>query len=160
MNLKSGKPSASDRTTCRLQPLPLYAGYPQMRKAYKIHLIEDDELVREATEMFIQSLGYDVEAFASAEDYLSAGCVRDAACLISDVHMPGMSGADLQMRLIGSGLNIPIIFVTGDGDELLRARMIAAGALAVLSKPVDKNSFIRCIAMAFDAGTGYRYMSA
>ena len=93
-----------------------------------ISIVDDDGFVRESTKGLVRSMGYAAETFASAEEYLRSNRAADTACLISDVQMPGMNGADLQDRLIADGHHTPIIFVTAFPDEDIRARVLKAGA--------------------------------
>jgi FixJ family two-component response regulator len=110
-----------------------------------ISIVEDDASVREATKGLVRSLGYSAATFASAEEYLRSERVRDTACLITDVQMPGMSGIDLQDRLIADGRRTPIIFVTAYPEERIRARALRAGAVGFLSKPFTDESLIECL---------------
>jgi FixJ family two-component response regulator len=110
-----------------------------------ISIVDDDASVREATKGLIRSLGYSAVTFASAEDYLRSEQVRDTSCLIADVQMPGMSGVDLQYRLIADGHRTPIIFVTAFPEERTRARALEAGAFGFLSKPFDDECLIKCL---------------
>jgi FixJ family two-component response regulator len=114
-------------------------------KAPVISIVDDNESVREATKGLIRSLGYNAEAFASAEDYLRSDCVSESACLITDLHMPGMSGTDLQDRLIADGRRVPMIFMTAYFEEKVRARVLDAGAVAFLRKPFDDEALIECL---------------
>ena len=107
----------------------------QTLKVPLISIVDDYEPNREATEALVRSLGYAVATFASAEEYLRSDCVRSSSCLITDLQMPGMSGADLQDRLIADGCHTPIIFMTAFSEEKIRARVLGAGALGFLSKP-------------------------
>ena len=107
-----------------------------------VAVVEDDESVREATKHLLRLLGYATASFTSAEDFLKSGRVRDTACLITDVHLPGMSGVDLQSRLIAEGHHIPIIFITAFSDEAIRAHVLESGAIAYLSKPLQEQSLI------------------
>jgi FixJ family two-component response regulator len=93
-------------------------------------------------------MGYAAETFASAEEYLRSNRVADTACLISDIQMPGMNGADLQDRLIGEGHRTPIIFVTAFAEEGIRARVLKAGACGFLTKPFSDKSLIECLDQA------------
>ena len=77
-----------------------------------ISIVDDDESVRESTKDLIRSLGYVAATFASAEEYLRSGHVTDTSCLIADVQMPGMSGLELQDRLVADGHRTPIVFIT------------------------------------------------
>jgi FixJ family two-component response regulator len=102
-----------------------------------IAIVDDDDAVREATAAFVRSLGYSASTFASAEEFLKSEQVGDTSCLITDVRMPGMSGIDLQFRLIADGHRIPIIFMTGHPDDSVRKRAMKAGAVGFLAEPVD-----------------------
>ena len=111
-------------------------------------VVEDDDSVREATNHLLQLLGYVTVSFASAEDFLKSGRVRDTACLVADVHLPGMSGVELQTRLILDGHRMPIIFVTAFPDQAIRARVLKNGALCYLSKPLQEERLIACLDQA------------
>lgn len=119
-----------------------------MPKAPLISIIDDDESVREATKGLIRSLGYVAATFASAEDYLRSDHVADTSCLITDIQMPGMSGVELQDRLIADGYRTPIIFITAFPEARTRARVLRAGACGFLSKPFNDESLIECLEMA------------
>ena len=120
-----------------------------------ISIVDDDGFVRESTRLLIRSMGYAAETFVSAEEYLRSNCAADTACLISDIHMPGMNGADLQDRLIADGYRTPIIFVTAFPDESIRARVLKAGACGFLTKPFSDESLIECLDKALlDGRTG------
>src|SRR3954451_21934637 len=86
---------------------------PNQSKAIPIiSIVDDDDGVREATASLVRSLGYRASTFASADEFLKSEQVSNTSCLITDVRMPGMSGIDLQDRLIADGHRIPIIFIT------------------------------------------------
>jgi FixJ family two-component response regulator len=110
-----------------------------------VAIVEDDESVREATRHLLQLLGYATAAFASAEDFLNSGRVRDMACLITDVRLPGISGLELQSRLLLDGHHIPIVFVSAFPDEAIRDRVLKNGAICYLSKPLQEQSLIACL---------------
>jgi FixJ family two-component response regulator len=116
-----------------------------LSKVPVISIIDDNESVREATKILIQSLGYAAATFASAEEYLRSDHVRDTSCLIADVQMPGMSGVELQDRLIAGGQHIPVIFMTAFPAEKIRTRVLKAGAIGYLSKPFNDESLIKCL---------------
>jgi FixJ family two-component response regulator len=120
-------------------------GSKKLLKAPVISIIDDDESVREATKGLVRSLGYNAATFASAEEYLRSECVSDSACLITDLNMPGMSGADLQDRLIADGRRVPMIFITAYADEKVRVRVLDAGAFGFLRKPFDDEHLIECL---------------
>src|SRR5262249_49230526 len=102
-----------------------------------ISIVDDDDCVRESLRDLIESLGYDVATFQSAERFLEAADLTETSCLISDLQMPGLSGLDLQDQLIAGGHRIPVIFVTAFPEEKLRFRAMSAGAVGFLRKPFD-----------------------
>jgi FixJ family two-component response regulator len=113
-----------------------------------ISIVDDDESVREATKGLVRSLGYTAATFASAEEFLSSGRVRDTSCVIADVQMPGLSGIDLQGQLAAQGLALPVIFITAFPDERTRRRAIDAGAVDYLSKPFSDEQLVSCLEVA------------
>ena len=123
-----------------------------MSKTQVISIVDDDESVREATESLVRSLGYDAATFASAEEYLLSQYVRDTSCVITDLAMPGMSGVDLQNRLIADGNDTPVILITACFDEMARARALEAGAYGFLRKPFSEESLIECLHSALFKG--------
>ena len=110
-----------------------------------VAIVEDDDSVREATAHLLRLLGYITASFSSAEHFLKSGLVRDTACLITDVRLPGISGLELQSRLILDGHHIPIVFVSAFPDEAIRARVLKNGAICYLSKPLQEQSLIACL---------------
>jgi FixJ family two-component response regulator len=107
-----------------------------------ISIVDDDESVREATKGVVRSLGYSATTFASAEEFLQSKWINDTVCVISDVQMPGLSGVELQSRLIAQGNRTPIIFMSALSDERTRARALKAGAIGFLSKPFNEERLI------------------
>ena len=89
----------------------------QNAKSQMIAIVDDDKAVRDALEMLMRSLGHNASKFGSAEEFLEFEKLHDTSCLITDVQMPGLSGVDLQVRLIADGCRIPIIFITGYPDD-------------------------------------------
>ena len=116
-----------------------------------IAIVDDDEALREAMKSLVRSLGYGVSTFGSAEEFLKSEQVIDTSCLITDLHMPGLSGLDLQDRLIARGHRIPIIFITGFPDDTARARAMKAGALAFLTKPINQHHLVDHLEKALKA---------
>ena len=116
-----------------------------------IAIVDDDESMREATENLVRSLGYHASTFGSADEFLNSEQLHDTSCLITDLHMPGLSGIDLQDRLIARGYRIPIIFITGYPDENVRTRAIKAGAVGFLSKPYNHDHLLGCLDKALKA---------
>jgi FixJ family two-component response regulator len=119
-----------------------------MSKRALIAICEDDELVRDAVNALVTSLGFKTALFVSAEQFLYSGLVGTTACLISDMQMPGMSGAELYGALRARGYLIPTIFVTADCCDALRERLLGAGAIDVLPKPFDKDVFLLSVERA------------
>ncbi len=116
-----------------------------------IAIVDDDDAVREATKSLMRSLGYNASTFGSADEFLKSEQVSNTSCLITDLQMPGLSGIDLQDRLIARGHRIPIIFITGHPNDNVRARAMKAGAVGFLSKPFDVDQLIGCIEKALKA---------
>src|ERR1700684_1214678 len=93
-----------------------------------LSVVDDDESIRESLPDLIREFGFAARAFSSAEEFLSSGSASETSCLILDVAMPGMSGPDLQQELKRRGEEIPTIFITGQKDERIRARVLEQGA--------------------------------
>jgi FixJ family two-component response regulator len=102
-----------------------------------IAIVDDDPAVREATETLVLSMGYSASTFASADEFLKSEQVDDTSCLITDLHMPGLSGFELQEWLIARGHRIPIIFITANSDENVRIHAMKSGAVGSLNKPYN-----------------------
>jgi len=119
-----------------------------------IAIVDDNIAVRKALQRFLQSLNHAVSTFETAEEYLASDLMRDTGCLISDMQLPGISGADLQARLIADGYRIPTVFITGFFSETTRARVLAAGAIDYLTKPCNMKSLMTCIEKAFAMSEG------
>jgi FixJ family two-component response regulator len=110
-----------------------------------IAIVDDDVSVRDSTKHLIRSLGYAAVTFGSAEEYLQSDFIEGTSCLITDLKMPGMSGIELQERLIADGHRIPTIFMTAFFDENTRGRTLRNGAFGFLNKPFRDESLIRCL---------------
>jgi FixJ family two-component response regulator len=110
-----------------------------------ISIVDDDEAVREATKSLIRSLGYQAETFGSAEEFLAWTQIDDTDCLITDVQMPGLSGVDLQDRLVSTGREMPTIFVTAFPDAKSERQALRAGAIAYLRKPIEETHLLEHI---------------
>jgi FixJ family two-component response regulator len=110
-----------------------------------ISIVEDDEMVRDSIDSLIQSYGYRTRTFPSAEDFLHSGQVTETSCLITDLHMPGLSGLELQSRLRAEGLATPVIFVTANPGDRLRDHALQNGAIEFLKKPLDEDYLLICI---------------
>jgi FixJ family two-component response regulator len=113
-----------------------------MGKRSLVSVVDDDESVRESLPDLLRELGFAAEAFSSAEAFLASEVVSETSCLILDVAMPGMSGPELQQELIGRQQEIPIVFITANGDKTVRPRLLAQGAVECLSKPFSEAALL------------------
>ena len=119
-----------------------------MSETALISIVDDDESIREAIQSLLRSVGFRAKTFASAEQFLQSGQIENTACLILDVRMPGMSGLELQRRLIATLWRIPIVFVTAHGDEEARSRALQEGAVEFLLKPFSEEALLTAIQAA------------
>jgi FixJ family two-component response regulator len=123
-----------------------------MPKHNLISIVEDDQPFRESMRKLVSSLGYTVEVFPSAADFLASPFLTATACLVTDVQMPGMTGVELHRKLLDAGHAIPTIFVTAYPDEVVRNRALRNGVVCYLSKPVDDDHLERCLRSALQSG--------
>ena len=100
----------------------------------------------------VTALGYTVEAFPSAADFLASPLLPATACLVTDVQMPGMTGVELHRHLLHVGHRIPTILLTAYPDEITRDRALKDGVVCYLSKPVDDDHLERCLRSALASG--------
>ena len=107
-----------------------------------IAVIDDDEPFRTALVESLYSVGYRARGFASAEEFFAASGESSCDCVITDVHMPGMSGLDLQRLLVARDRRVPVIMITARGDPGLEARAAASGAVCLLRKPFGADALI------------------
>ena len=115
-----------------------------------VFVVDDDVSVRESLEALIRLEGWQAETFPSARDFLSRPRVQAPSCLILDVSLPDLNGLDLQKRIAGDRLDMPIIFITGYGDIPMTVQAMKAGAVEFLTKPFDEDSLLRAIRNAID----------
>ena len=115
-----------------------------------ITIVDDDEPLREALGSVLKAAGFVTDAFASAEEFLDSPQRSKTSCLILDVRLPGMSGIELQRRLLDANSDIPVIFVTAHGDGALRDLVLKAGAAGFLNKPVRSETLLKEIHAALD----------
>jgi FixJ family two-component response regulator len=118
-----------------------------------ISIVDDDEIFLRATARLVRSLGYRVGAFGSAEEFLSSDRLDETACLISDVHMSGINGLELQKRLLAGGHRLPTIFVTAFPNANARKLALAMGALGFLDKPFNEDQLVSLLDQALQDGT-------
>jgi FixJ family two-component response regulator len=113
-----------------------------------IAVIDDDEPFRTALVESLCSLGYRARGFASAEEFLAASGESSCDCVITDIHMPGMSGLDLQRLFMARDWRVPVIMITARGEPGLEARAAASGAVCLLRKPFGADALIGCLEKA------------
>jgi FixJ family two-component response regulator len=117
-----------------------------MANTSNVFLVDDDASVRRALVRLIKSAGHNVQAFASAQEFLGAKPgSHEAGCLVLDVRMPGLTGIDLQRELGAMNRNLPIVFITGHGDIPMSVKAMKAGAVDFLQKPVKDKDLLEAI---------------
>jgi two-component system response regulator FixJ len=116
-----------------------------------VHLIDDDEAVRNALSFVLEMNDLPARTYASAEAFLDIADSLDGGCVVTDVRMPGMSGLDLVRRLKAHGQNLPVVVITGHGDVPLAVEAMRAGVIDFLEKPFDDAALLRSIRMALDS---------
>jgi FixJ family two-component response regulator len=119
-----------------------------MTPAPLVCVVDDDEAVRDSTCMLLESHDMRTCAFASAGDFLAWFEPKRAACIIIDLHMPQMSGAEVLELLRACGVTTPILVISGRRDPVLDLQIQRAGVLAILSKPADASELLRLVAIA------------
>ena len=110
-----------------------------------VAVVDDDESVREALPDLVRELGFDVQAFSSAQEFLNSGRISEIRCLLLDVAMPGMAGPELQRELAHRRQLIPIVFITGHRDESFRPPGLERGAVQCLFKPFSEAALLAAI---------------
>jgi DNA-binding NtrC family response regulator len=113
-----------------------------------VHIVDDDVSVRESVQALISSANFRVETFASAREFLQRCRTELPGCLVLDVHLPGLSGLELQRRLTDAHLEVPIVFITGHGDIPTSVRAMKSGAIEFLTKPLDNDALLAAIRQA------------
>jgi FixJ family two-component response regulator len=116
-----------------------------------LSVVDDDESIRESLPDLIEEFGFAARAFSSPEEFLSSGSIVQTKCLILDIAMPGMSGPELHQELKRRGEKIPIIFITAQKDETIRARAFEQGAAGFLLKPFSDSALLAAIKTALQA---------
>jgi len=115
-----------------------------------VAVVDDDQSVQSALQDLIESEGLSTVCFGSAEQFLNSGAQHEAACLIADIRMPGISGLELQAKLKAERCRIPIIFITADGDAKVRIQAMRDGALEFLTKPFDNALLLEAVHAALE----------
>ena len=127
-----------DRRTTMSEPRPM------------VFVVDDDAAMRDAVETLLRSVGLQVEAFGSTQDFLRHKAADTPSCLVLDVRLPGRSGLDFQEQLAESNIHIPIIFITGHGDIPMSVRAMKAGAIEFLTKPFRDQDLLDAIQVALE----------
>jgi FixJ family two-component response regulator len=125
----------------------MYWGFAMSERPL-VAVVDDDISVRESLPDLLQQVGFAVQAFASAEAFLTSDAADATSCLVLDVGLPGMSGPDLQQELVRREKRVPIVFITAKGDKSLQPRLLAAGAVACLFKPFTDTALIEAVEAA------------
>ena len=123
-----------------------------MSRSLLVSVVEDDRFLRESMGRLMRSLGYKVDVFSSAADFLASPRLSETACLIADVHMPAMTGLELYRHVIEAGRAIPTILMTAYPNDVDRARALNDGVVCYLRKPVDEQHLLRCLRAALTSG--------
>lgn len=113
-----------------------------------VFVVDDDAEVRAAMQRLLKTVGLHAEAFASAKDFLQRSVPQGPSCLILDVRLPGMSGLDVQRKLVAAGINLPIIFITAHADVPLAVRAMKSGTVEFLTKPIRGQDLLDAVEQA------------
>ena len=119
-----------------------------MTKVSIISIVDDDRSVRNSLDGLLRSVGFTVELFASAEEFLTSDQIEKTDCLILDVRMPGMTGIELQRQLKAKGCRIPIIFISAHADEQTKNQALSDGAAGFLLKPLNAEKVLTALKIA------------
>jgi len=125
-----------------------------------IFIVDDDPAMRDSLSWLIETIGYPVELFSSAQDFLDSYNVNSAGCLILDVRLPGMSGLQLQQKMNQENINLPIIIISGHGDVPMAVKAMQQGAQVFLEKPFRDQELLDNIQEALEIDTKTRIQAA
>jgi len=118
-----------------------------------IHVVEDDQPMRDSLVALLEEAGYTVRAYARAEDLRARGTAIESGCVVSDVRMPGMDGLTLLRRIRGSGSALPLMLITGHGDISMAVAAMKAGAVDFLEKPFEADALLSAVETAMRVGS-------
>jgi FixJ family two-component response regulator len=121
------------------------------KRGKMVAIVDDDDLMRNALQGLLKSVGLPTQAFVSAEEFLKSGQQHQAGCLVADIRMPGMSGLELQGKLNADHCRIPTIFITAHGDEKMRMQALRAGAVEFMAKPFDDEALLESVRAALES---------
>jgi FixJ family two-component response regulator len=125
-----------------------------------VFVVDDDLSVREGLERLLHAAGWEVETFPSAQEFLAHRKEDIPSCLVLDVGLPGLSGLDLQKRILEANREIPIVFITGHKDVPTSVRAMKAGAVEFLVKPFSEDDLLDAIRQAIKRDQSARYQNA
>ena len=118
------------------------------RRPYTVAIVEDDPGMRRGVERLLNAHGFEAEVFPSAEAFLARDPDSRVACLVLDIHLPGMSGLELRRRLTAAGSTLPVIFITAIDHDAVETAAIQAGCAAYLHKPFAAELLITAVTNA------------
>ena len=116
-----------------------------------VSVVDDDKSVRESLPDLLHELGFEVQTFASAEEFLASEVLGQTRCLLLDITMPGMSGPELQQELMRQRRSIPLVFITANADDTIRPQLLQAGAVECLFKPFTDSALLNAVTTALRA---------
>ncbi len=125
-----------------------------------VAIVDDEEPVRRALRRLFLAAGIDVETFATGYEFLASVKTQRPDCAVIDLRLPGLTGLDVQERLVEAGIPLPTVIVTGHDQAGIAERVMAAGASAYLLKPLDEESLLKAVASVCAAAPGSRKASA
>ena len=127
-----------------------------------VHIVDDDEAIRQSIGFLLRKSGYAVETYPSGTQFLKSATRETRGCVLLDVRMPDLDGLEVQARLAQSGITLPVIMLTGHGDVTLAVRAIKAGAIEFLEKPFERTALLAAIetALAHAARTNREHLAA
>lgn len=115
-----------------------------------VHVVDDDEAIRQSVSFMLRKAGYTVSAYSSGTEFLKATNRNTQGCVLLDVRMPEIDGLEVQARLAEQGIMLPVIMLTGHGDVALAVRAVKAGAIEFLEKPFERSALLAAIDEALD----------
>jgi FixJ family two-component response regulator len=121
-----------------------------------VYVVDDDISVRRGLERLLRSAGHRVVTFASAREFLDRRDIASPSCLVLDIRMPGQNGLDLHESLAADGRDMPVVFITGNGDIPMAVRAMKAGAVDFLAKPFDDKELLDAVRQAIDRSSRAR----
>jgi FixJ family two-component response regulator len=123
---------------------------PQASDSPVVHIVDDDASLRGAIDSLLRSVGLKTRTYGSAREVLESKPADQPGCLVLDVRLPGISGLDFQEQLVGHGINLPVILITGHGDIPMSVRAMKAGAVDFLPKPFRDQSLLDAVTAAIE----------